>query len=76
MQFQLVVEGELKKRQQLSDDVERIGQWIEKTLKDTEGRVSGTVDLEDDFIEVNIFCLLYTSPSPRDATLSRMPSSA
>ena len=24
----------------------------------------------------NICCLLYTSPSPRDATLSRMPSSA
>ena len=24
----------------------------------------------------NIVCLLYTSPSPRDATLSRMPSSA
>ena len=24
----------------------------------------------------NYFCLLYTSPSPRDATLSRMPSSA
>ena len=24
----------------------------------------------------NRFCLLYTSPSPRDATLSRMPSSA
>ena len=26
--------------------------------------------------EVPIACLLYTSPSPRDATLSRMPSSA
>ena len=26
--------------------------------------------------EHNINCLLYTSPSPRDATLSRMPSSA
>ena len=26
--------------------------------------------------EVNSHCLLYTSPSPRDATLSRMPSSA
>ena len=26
--------------------------------------------------ENNSFCLLYTSPSPRDATLSRMPSSA
>ena len=25
---------------------------------------------------MNINCLLYTSPSPRDATLSRMPSSA
>jgi len=24
----------------------------------------------------HLFCLLYTSPSPRDATLSRMPSSA
>ena len=28
-----------------------------------------------DMIPVNP-CLLYTSPSPRDATLSRMPSSA
>ena len=27
-------------------------------------------------INVNGICLLYTSPSPRDATLSRMPSSA
>ena len=27
-------------------------------------------------MEMNSFCLLYTSPSPRDATLSRMPSSA
>ena len=25
---------------------------------------------------LRIFCLLYTSPSPRDATLARMPSSA
>ena len=24
----------------------------------------------------DVICLLYTSPSPRDATLSRMPSSA
>ena len=26
--------------------------------------------------EFSATCLLYTSPSPRDATLSRMPSSA
>ena len=30
-------------------------------------------DVEDSNAEI---CLLYTSPSPRDATLSRMPSSA
>ena len=29
-------------------------------------------DINEDFYS----CLLYTSPSPRDATLSRMPSSA
>ena len=28
------------------------------------------------YVEYFITCLLYTSPSPRDATLSRMPSSA
>ena len=27
-------------------------------------------------LALNYYCLLYTSPSPRDATLSRMPSSA
>ena len=26
--------------------------------------------------DLGVLCLLYTSPSPRDATLSRMPSSA
>ena len=29
-----------------------------------------------DGLHDNFTCLLYTSPSPRDATLSRMPSSA
>ena len=29
-----------------------------------------------DMVTRDITCLLYTSPSPRDATLSRMPSSA
>ena len=29
-----------------------------------------------DIVEKEMYCLLYTSPSPRDATLSRMPSSA
>ena len=29
-----------------------------------------------DLLQLHNHCLLYTSPSPRDATLSRMPSSA
>ena len=34
------------------------------------------VDLLQKLIDKQRICLLYTSPSPRDATLSRMPSSA
>ena len=34
------------------------------------------LELEIDSITDTKHCLLYTSPSPRDATLSRMPSSA
>ena len=37
-------------------------------LADCIGKKTLIVELKD--------CLLYTSPSPRDATLSRMPSSA
>ena len=38
---------------------------------------SGPCASASDNITVNVStCLLYTSPSPRDATLSRMPSSA
>ena len=33
-------------------------------------------DIDPTIIISMISCLLYTSPSPRDATLSRMPSSA
>ena len=31
---------------------------------------------DDSFFRVSSFCLLYTSPSPRDLSTSRMPSSA
>ena len=34
------------------------------------------VDASADGLPEGLTCLLYTSPSPRDATLSRMPSSA
>src|SRR5665647_981424 len=39
--------------------------------------VDGRVDERSDVVEQAAFvCLLYTSPSPRDGLLSRMPSSA
>ena len=34
------------------------------------------IKASDNYIYERYACLLYTSPSPRDATLSRMPSSA
>ena len=39
-------------------------------------RGAGTTRFFGDYDQAYGGCLLYTSPSPRDATLSRMPSSA
>ena len=41
-------------------------------------KASHEADIEDFLLSPNVFhtCLLYTSPSPRDGLLSRMPSSA
>ena len=45
--------------------------------EDGEGSFNLGAELADDWpSEFPLPCLLYTSPSPRDATLSRMPSSA
>ena len=40
------------------------------------GAAAGMVDLAGTFQAQRKNCLLYTSPSPRDRTRSRMPSSA
>ena len=40
-------------------------------------KIANKLDVsKDEVVSMNRSCLLYTSPSPRDATLSRMPSSA
>ena len=39
-----------------------------------DNNVNQDLDIRDD--DGNLICLLYTSPSPRDRTRSRMPSSA
>ena len=46
--------------------------WQENSVVNTPATFSAD---QIDFDVVRV-CLLYTSPSPRDATLSRMPSSA
>ena len=40
-----------------------------------DGKGNYQIDTGIGFLD-HMLCLLYTSPSPRDATLSRMPSSA
>ena len=43
-------------------------------IKEVSEEKSG--DTKSKLIEFGIYCLLYTSPSPRDVEESRMPSSA
>ena len=61
---------------------------IETVVEEISASVEASVATEGDIVESPLVgvaylsagpdkpCLLYTSPSPRDATLSRMPSSA
>ena len=61
---------------------ERISGWLSPSLPDAalipfdiaEG--GGGLPATGDFDGLIVSCLLYTSPSPRDRTRSRMPSSA
>ena len=65
---ELDIEPVIKEYQQLLDDL--CERWV------VEGRLEHTfseLPFEKRLVEV---CLLYTSPSPRDGLLSRMPSSA
>ena len=54
---------------------EQICVRIEEAIHDLDGIKEIRSTASDGMGQV-IVCLLYTSPSPRDATLSRMPSSA
>ena len=56
-----------------------ITEILEKADKEAQGQVTARWEADmnsDSFLSRNISCLLYTSPSPRDGLLSRMPSSA
>ena len=56
---------------------DNVNQDSEQSLKDTINQMIADLDSGKVRVAEKINgCLLYTSPSPRDATLSRMPSSA
>ena len=46
------------------------------TIYNVTGKLGGEVTLDQGYEAARQTCLLYTSPSPRDGLLSRMPSSA
>ena len=57
---------------------------FDTTMRDGEQSPGASMSLEEkiqiarvfDELGIDIICLLYTSPSPRDLSTSRMPSSA
>ena len=50
--------------------------YVTLTVTYFDSATSLNVCQDTDSIDILFFCLLYTSPSPRDRTRSRMPSSA
>ena len=65
----------------VSEDKDATVNEIERSLFPSENSLVGTLamDIKEGMFSRNIYsiiCLLYTSPSPRDGLLSRMPSSA
>ena len=60
--------GQMRNKVSVAMPASKIKSAIAAVLKD-EGYI-------ENFALNDSSCLLYTSPSPRDATLSRMPSSA
>ena len=61
-------------KQSLNNAKKLVGKITNHNIKSLE--FSKEIPKNIDEIDLCIICLLYTSPSPRDATLSRMPSSA
>ena len=50
--------------------------FLYELLRETHKEIKNPISEIDNFSDNSISCLLYTSPSPRDLSTSRMPSSA
>ena len=74
-------EATLKRIDYIEEEAENIqfAIWANRPLsarKMLKGLSKEVEEAEGQIMDLYRACLLYTSPSPRDATLSRMPSSA
>ena len=69
--MKMVAASKLRRAQELAESSRVYADSLSFILSSLAGNTKNSSDLPE-----ILTCLLYTSPSPRDATLSRMPSSA
>ena len=67
-------QAELCRRHNLSED--QLSKWKQQVIENVDALFTSTDKHTHEAAERIAHCLLYTSPSPRDRTRSRMPSSA
>ena len=86
---EVVIDENIKEEESNLDEIEqKIVKILDQKIRPAVARDGGDIkfkEFKDGVVKVQLqgscsgcpsSCLLYTSPSPRDATLSRMPSSA
>jgi MoxR-like ATPase len=66
---------------ELNERIEKQSSFVDALIMGMDKTIIGQKHLVESLLigllaDGHIFCLLYTSPSPRDRTRSRMPSSA
>ena len=74
--FNLPPSEEGGKRSTIELEAKRSGGRIRLTCEANDEHNRAIFECVERFVEAIYTCLLYTSPSPRDGLLSRMPSSA
>ena len=65
-----------KARLWFEENIEKIRSEVIKSEQSSDEELSQAINKEEETVIESEDCLLYTSPSPRDRTRSRMPSSA
>ena len=71
--------NKIEKKNRSKEELHKVIEWLTGySFKELKKLIEQNITFETFFMNatLNKNCLLYTSPSPRDATLSRMPSSA